>query len=100
MEPPLPAPPEQLLGPEALGNELEIADIADGKLSNFLSEQRAPKSDARLEAEARAEQAARGAAALAKAEKGQEALSDEEFADMCRHLDPTAAAERSRKRYR
>ena len=40
LEPLPPAPPEQLLGPEQLAAELEIADIADGKLPHFFSEQR------------------------------------------------------------
>jgi len=100
MEPQLPAPPETLLDPETLEHELEIADIADGVLPNFLSEQRPPKSAARVEAEARAEQDARGAAAWNKCERGEGELSRQEFVDMCRHLDPTQATERSRKRYR
>jgi hypothetical protein len=100
MEPPLPAPPEQLLGPDVLAAELEIADIADGKLPQFLSEQRPPKTAARIEAEARAAQDARGAAAWEKAQRKEGELSRQEFADMCLHLDPTAAGERSRKRYR
>jgi hypothetical protein len=39
LEPALPAPPEQLLG-EELPHELEIADLADGKLPDWLQEQR------------------------------------------------------------
>ncbi len=39
LEPALPAPPEQLLG-EELPHELDIADIADGKLPEWLQEQR------------------------------------------------------------
>jgi hypothetical protein len=100
MEPPLPAPPEQLLGPETLANELELAGIADGKLPHFLSEQRPPKSAARIEAEARAAEEARGAAACEKADRKEEVLSRQEFVDMCRYIDPTARGERSRKRYR
>jgi hypothetical protein len=99
LEPPLPAPPEQLLDPETLGAELELADAADGHLPHFLTEQRAPRSAARIEAEARAAQDARGAAAREKADRGQE-LSRQEFADMCRHIDPASNNERSRKRYR
>src|SRR4051812_48598380 len=38
MEPAPPEAPERLLGPETLEAELEIADIADGKLPHFLSE--------------------------------------------------------------
>jgi hypothetical protein len=99
MEPQLPAPAEELLGPETLADELEIADIADGKLPHFLGEQRPPKSAARMEAEARASQDARGGAACEKSDRG-ENLSRREFVDMCRHLDPTMEGERSRKRYR
>lgn len=39
MEPALPAPPEALLDPETFADELELADIADGVLPHFLSEQ-------------------------------------------------------------
>ena len=100
MEPQLPAPPDQLLGPETLADELEIADIADGKLAHFHSEQRPPRTDAQIEAEARAAQDARGEAAWEKCERKEGELSDEEFADMCRHIDPTSVGEKSRKRYR
>jgi hypothetical protein len=101
MEPQLPAPPEELLDPETLEHELQLADMADGKLPHFLTEQRPPKSAAKLEAEARAAQDARGAAAWDKCQRGDVGeLSRGEFVDMCRHLDPTAAAEPSKKRYR
>ena len=100
MEPQLPARPETLLDAGTLEHELELADIADGALPHFLSEQRPPKSAARLEAEARAAQDARGAAAWDKLERGEGELSRAEFADMCRHIDPAGAAEASRKRYR
>ncbi|HEX8191372.1 MAG TPA: hypothetical protein VF552_00585 [Allosphingosinicella sp.] len=102
MEPPLPAPPEVLLDPETLQAELLVANIADGTLPHFFSEQHAPKSAARLEAEARAAQDARGAAAWDKCRRGEAGeLSRGEFADMCRHLDPIGmAAEKSKKRYR
>jgi hypothetical protein len=99
MEPQLPAPPEQLLDEETLEHELILADAADGVLPHFLSEQRPPKSAARLEAEARAARAARGAAACEKASRG-EKLSDEEFADSCFYLDPIGASEIGRRRYR
>jgi len=97
MEPTPPEPPERLLGPDTLAHELQLADAADGKLPHFLSEQRPPKSEARLAAEARAADEARGAAAC---EKPPQELSRGDFAAMCRYLDPSAAAERSRKRYR
>jgi len=96
LEPQLPAPPAELLGPETLADELELADIADGKLPHFLSEQPFPKSPEQLEAEARAAQEKRGKEAFEK--KGP--LSKEEFADMCRYIDPTAGTERPGKRYR
>lgn len=91
MEPVLPAPPEKLLDPETLDAELALADVADGVLPRFLGEQRPAKSDARLRAEAAAERDARGAAALARHEAG-EALTQEEFADSCYHLDPIGNA--------
>ena len=98
MEPALPAPPEQLLDPETLAHELQLADLADGVLPHFLGEQRAPKSDAQLAAEEAAARDARGAAALRKDEAGGE-LTDEEFADECYHLDPASnACPRSRRR--
>lgn len=100
MEPLLPAPPEQLLGPEALAEELELADVADGNLPHFLREQRAARSAARIEAEAIAAQEARGKAAWEKCERKEGELSRAEFADMCRYLDPAGRSERSRKRYR
>lgn len=100
MEPRLPAPPEQLLGPEQLAAELEIADIADGKLPHFFSEQRPAKSPEREAAEARAEQEKRGKAAWEKSQSKEGELSPQEFADMCRYLDPLGRAEPPRKRYR
>jgi hypothetical protein len=98
-EPAPPEAPEQLLGPDTLEAELEIADIADGKLPHFLSEQRSPRSAERIAAEARAARETRGAAAWAKRPQDGE-LSREEFADMCHYLDPTAGHEPSRRRYR
>jgi hypothetical protein len=100
LEPRLPAPPEQLLGPDELGAALELADAADGTLPRFLSEQRPAKSPERLEAEARAAQEERGQAAWDKLERKDGALSHQEFADMCRYIDPTGRSEPPRKRYR
>ena len=99
LEPQLPAPPEQLLGPEELAAELELADIADGKLPHFLSEQRPAKSPERAAAEARAAQEKRGEAAWDKSQR-KESLSHQEFADLCRYLDPAGRAEPPRRRYR
>ena len=99
MEPPLPAPPEQLLGPDTLAHELDIADAADGVLPHFLHEQRPPKSARRIAAEAQVADEARCAAAYAKFERKEE-LTRQEFGDMCRHLDPIGSRERSGKRYR
>lgn len=98
MEPALPAPPEALLDPDTLAHELHLADVADGVLPRFLSEQRAPKSAARLAAEEAAARDARGAAALRKRDEGGE-LTREEFADSCYHLDPVSNARpRARRR--
>jgi hypothetical protein len=99
MEPAPPEAPGQLLGPETFADELEIAEILDGKLPHYLTEQRPPKSEARIAAEARAAEEARGAAAWEKEQQGG-ALSAAEFKDMCRYLDPASRNERSRKRYR
>jgi hypothetical protein len=102
MEPQLPAPAEQLLGPETLADELEIADIADGKLPGFLNETPPIKSDAQIAAEERAARYARGKAASEKLDaaggKG-DVLSDSECADMCFYLDPTPPPP-SAKRFR
>lgn len=99
MEPALPAPPEQLLSPDTLEHELQLADLADGQLPRFLSEQRPSKSDARIAAEQDAARAARGAAALARREAGGE-LTDEEFADECYYLDPAGNSSRRRRSHR
>ena len=99
MEPQLPAPAETLIDPETLAGDLLLADVADGVLPHFFSEQRPRKTAAQAEAEARAAQDARGAAAWEKCQR-KEQLSHAEFADMCRHIDPAGRAERSRKRYR
>ncbi len=100
MEPQLPAPPERLLGPDTLAHELQIADIADGALPHFFSEQRPIRTAARIEAEAQAAQDARGAEAWDKVQRQEGELSRAEFTDMCRHLDPAGRSEPSRKRYR
>jgi hypothetical protein len=47
LEPALPAPPETMLSSEALADELEIADIAEGTLPHWLDEQRNEASDPR-----------------------------------------------------
>lgn len=91
MEPALPAPPEQLLDPETLADELDLADTADGVLPHHLNEQRAPTSAARQRSDEAAARDARGAAALAKREAGGQ-LTDEELADECYHLDPFSNA--------
>lgn len=91
MEPALPAPPEQLLGPEILADELELADAADGVLPRHLCEQRPPRSAAQRKADEAAARDARGAAALAKQDTGGR-LTDAEHADACYHLDPVSNA--------
>jgi hypothetical protein len=100
LEPRLPAPPEQLLGHDELGHALQLAEIADGALPGFLSEQRPVKSPERLAAQALAEQEKRGEAAWNKLERKDAPLSQQEFADMCRSIDPAGRAEPPRKRYR
>ncbi|MBO9622219.1 MAG: hypothetical protein J7500_05855 [Sphingomonas sp.] len=96
MEPALPAPPEQLLAPHELAAELDLADVADGVLPRFLSEQRPPRSGAQVAADEAAARNARGAAALAREQAGHR-LTDEEFADQCYHLDPEANWRRRRR---
>ena len=99
MEPQLPAPPEELLGAATPENEYLTADISDGKLPSFLSEQRPVKSDAQLADEAFSARLDSGKAAREKSERKEE-LSKEEFADMCLYLDPTQRHDKGRKRYR
>lgn len=99
MEPALPAPAEQLLGAETLADELTIADIADGTLPAFLAEQRPPRTPEQLKREQWGRQEERGEAACAKLDR-KEQLSTEEFADMCRFLNPAGRGEPPRKRYR
>jgi hypothetical protein len=98
MEPALPAPPEELLDPETLEHELEIADLADGVLPQFLCEQPRPKSARELKAEKAAAREARGEAAMKKRKAGG-VLTDDEDADECYYLDPVSNA-RSRPRRR
>jgi hypothetical protein len=100
MEPQLPAPAEQLLAPDELEAQLEIADTADGKLPHFFQEQRPPRTAAQEQADAYAAQDARGAAAWDKAQRKEGKLSRREMTDMSRHIDPAGRAERSKRRYR
>ena len=91
MEPQLPAPVEALVDPEQLEADLLTAEIADGALPHFLSEQRPAKSPERLRAEAFAAQQERGALAEAKRLRGEE-LSADELDDWGAWLDPAEAA--------
>lgn len=100
MEPLLPAPPEQLLGPGELADQLYLADIGDGILPHFFREQRPAKTEAQQAAAARAAQGERGKQAWEKIERKEGELSREEWSDMCRYLDPASRGEKSRKRYR
>ena len=97
MEPLPPVPVEGLLDAETLADELHLADVADGALPHFLSQQAPPKTGERLRAEAHAAQEARGEAAWEKLEAG-EPTTTQEFADMCRFIDPLGRADRPRKR--
>ncbi len=92
LEPELPVPPEDLFGAEELAGELEIADIADGALPRYLTEQRAelPKEMADY---------ARRKAACDKVE-AREKFTDQEFTDYCHHIDPTQINEPRRIRHR
>ncbi len=100
MEPLPPAPIEGLLDAETLAGELHLADVADGVLPHFLSEQAPPKSEERLRAEAQAaQQEKRGEAAWEKQQAGGK-LGHREFADMCRAIDPLGRADPPRRRYK
>ncbi|HEX8556356.1 MAG TPA: hypothetical protein VF695_16765 [Sphingomonas sp.] len=96
MEPALPAPAEAMMTPEDLNDALVLAEVADGVLPRFLTEQRPPKSAAQLKADAAAERTARGAAAAAKRKAGG-TLTEEEFADECYFDDPISNARRRRR---
>jgi hypothetical protein len=99
MEPELPAQPEEILDAETLEAEIQIAEIMDGTLPHFLSEQCAPKSDEQLEAEKITARHERGRVAREKSLR-REKLSRDEFSDMCHYLDPTYRFNKGRKRYR
>lgn len=96
MELALPAPPEQLMIGEELAHELDMVDAADGKLPRFLDEQRPPKTDKQIAAEAADARHARDKAADAKCEAGQKLTADE-FADRCFFLDPASNTRRRRR---
>ncbi|QDZ08938.1 hypothetical protein FPZ24_16865 [Sphingomonas panacisoli] len=96
MEPALPAPPEHLLTPDEFADALEDADTADGVLPHYDSEQRRPRTDAELAADEHQARMARGEAAIAKRDAGQE-LTQEEFADECYWYDPVGNKPRQRR---
>jgi hypothetical protein len=104
LEPQLPAPPEALLDPEVLEHELMLADLTDGELPHFLTEQHPPKSAAREAAEAAAAQQARGEAALEritnKAVDERIEVSHQDMIDITRLLDPTSVNDRPRRRFK
>lgn len=97
MEPQLPAPVEQLVDPEQLEGDLLTAEIADGALPQFLSEQRPAKSPEQAEAEENRARYERGRLTDARLEPG-EAPSAAELEDWCLYLDPTQASEKRKKR--
>ena len=104
MEPQLPAPPEALLGAQQFEHELIIADVADGVLPHFFTEQRAPKSAARALADEIAAQDARGEAALERIINKKDGddieVSHQDMIDITRALDPTSRNEQKRGRFR
>lgn len=100
MEPQLPAPAEQLLDPETLAAELALADMADGELPHFFNEQRPERTNAQVAAAERVAVAERGEAALAKLDRKQGPLTDQEFNDLCLYLDPTQRKALGKKRFR
>jgi hypothetical protein len=100
MEPQLPSVAEEFLGLETLEDELKIAEIGDGELPSYLSEQRPVRSDAQLADQAFAAQLKRGEDVCDAQNRGGGPLSDQEFKDMCLFLDPTQRHERGRKRFR
>jgi hypothetical protein len=104
LEPQLPSPPETMLGAEQLEHELVIADLSDGELPLFLSEQHPPKSAAREAAEKIAVQEARGDAALERIinkRPGEEIeVSHQDMIDITRALDPSSRDELPRRRFR
>lgn len=104
MEPQLPAPVEELIDPETLEGELEIADIADGKLPHFMNEQRPEKSPERIKAEEIAAQNERGRLVFERGlnKKVGETfkMTRQDMIDEVRYLDPASRFMRSKKRYR
>ena len=99
MEPQLPAPPEELLGAETLQDELEMAQVADGILPHSCSEQRTPKTDKQIKAEALAAQHERGKTAFAAFDKG-EKLNNQQFLDMSLTYFPAMRSALPKKLYR
>lgn len=103
MEPALPAAPEAMLDPDTLEAELEIADIADGKLPHFLTEQGPVKSDAQLHAEkvaAMYEEGRRMDERMDEADAAGEKrpdMTDEEYTAWCLFIDPSQATDVPRK---
>ena len=104
MEPQLPGPAETLMDDDELEMQLQVAEIADGKLPHFYSEQRAPKSAERLNLEKMAAAEARGNALLERLDKKEPGersqTSHQDMVDITRALDPTSWNETSRKRFK
>jgi hypothetical protein len=104
MEPQLPAPAETLLGVDVLEDELILADVMDGALPHFLTEQRSPKSAARALADEIAAQDARGEAVLARIidkKVGEDIeVSHQDMIDITRTIDPSSRDEPPRRRFR
>lgn len=96
MEPVLPAPAETMFEPEQLEDDLLCAEIADGKLPHFHSEQRPAPTREQERARAIAEQIERGRLAEEKERRG-ERLSEQETIDLYAYIDPTQAGVRRRR---
>ena len=98
LEPPLPAEAQALLDDETLDHELQIADIADGTLPDFLGEQRPVRPEPTRE-EAKLAQARRGEQIDRTVSNGRQ-LTEAEQADWFAYHEFLDPLPRSRKRYR
>lgn len=96
MEPQLPAPAETLLDPETLEDELLLAEVADGTLPRFLSEQ-APVPTREEERAAHIARLYERGRVLYEEEKVDWPDNPQDDAAFCLYLDPSQARELPRK---